>query len=118
MLKGYNVTSSQFKILLYLFKEDPKKEVKQIDLERLFLLSTPTMTGLIKRLEKNGFIKKEKSTKDGRSNVIILTEKAFSIKDELIDIAGKMEAAMTQGLTDSELETAYGLLNRFLLNII
>lgn len=117
MLKRYNITSSQFKVLLYLFKVQKETEVKQVDLERVFLLANPTMTGILQRLEKNGFIYRRKSEEDCRSNIIILGKKSLSIKDELIAIAATMESTIIKDISDSELKTAYLLLNKFLSNI-
>ena len=118
MLKKYGITHSQFKVLTYLLINSDNLKIKQIDLEQIFLLSNPTMTGIIQRLENNGFIKREKDKNDSRSNTIIICEKSFLIKDELIGIANLMEQILTKGMTLSELDTAYDILDKILKNIL
>lgn len=118
LLKLYDITHTQFKILLYLLKTEKGEETRQIDLENHFGLSNPTVTGILHRLEDKGFIIREKSAKDSRSNVIILREKTLLLENKLMSIADLMEATLTNGLTESELNTAYYLLNKILDNII
>ena len=53
-LKKLGITSSQCAVLDYLFHTD-KEEVNQIDIEKNLNLKNPTVTGLLKRLDENGF---------------------------------------------------------------
>ena len=52
-----NVTRSQMEVLVYTYiKNKNGIEVNQVDLEKDLNLKNPTVTGLISRLEKKGYI--------------------------------------------------------------
>ena len=56
-----NVTRSQMEVLVYTYiKNKNGIEVNQVDLEKDLNLKNPTVTGLISRLEKKGYMKREK----------------------------------------------------------
>ena len=52
------ITSSQASVMMFLFK-NRKHEVTQQSVQAALLLSHPTITGLMKRLEAKGFITKK-----------------------------------------------------------
>ena len=64
-LKKLGITASQCAVLDYLFNTSAD-EVNQKDLERALSLKNPTVTGLLKRLEENGFIFIVPNTHDRR----------------------------------------------------
>ena len=70
-----NITSSQMDVLVFIANEEKcKKEINQVDIERHFSLTNPTVTGLLNRLQEKKFIKRVQSKKDARFNSIILTK--------------------------------------------
>ena len=54
------ITSSQASVMMFLFK-NRKHEVTQQSVQAALLLSHPTITGLMKRLEAKGFITRKNS---------------------------------------------------------
>ncbi len=116
MLKPYVLTGTQFKVLLYLLKK--KQEItKQIDLEKHFGLTNPTVTGILNNLEKAGFVKREINEQDVRSKKIILCESVLQMEDALAAIADSIEDKLTQGLSKPEIESTLSVLKRILNNI-
>ena len=70
-----NLTSSQMDILVFIANEEKeKKEINQVDIERHFTLTNPTVTGLLNRLQEKNFIKRVPSKKEARFNSIVLTK--------------------------------------------
>lgn len=63
----YDLTPAQASILMYLEKAD--HPVNQRELENYFRLSNPTVTGLMKRMEAKGFIRREISQADAVPNI-------------------------------------------------
>lgn len=111
----YGLTASQTCILIFLSQAD--HPVKQRDLECYFRLSNPTVTGLMKRMEAKGFIRREVSRDDGRAKYIILTEKAMEIISEVQQSIAQMEQTVVQGMTTQEQEQFHALLLQALKNI-
>ena len=78
-----NVTRSQMEVLVYTYiKNKNGIEVNQVDLEKDLNLKNPTVTGLISRLEKKGYMKREKSSKGPNYKIVLITDEAIRIIDE------------------------------------
>lgn len=73
LLKDHNLTYTQYLVLLVLWEEEEEVTVSTIT-EKL-LLETSTVTPTLKRLEKDGWVNRERSKKDERKVIITLTEK-------------------------------------------
>ena len=58
-IKKLSITSSQCAVLDFLFHTD-KDEVNQCDVEKALSLKNPTVTGILKRLDENGFINRNR----------------------------------------------------------
>ncbi|SHI06116.1 DNA-binding transcriptional regulator, MarR family [Sporobacter termitidis DSM 10068] len=115
-LKRLNLTMSQGLVLEYL-NNTPDEELTQRAIEQHFNLQHPTVSGILKRLEKNGFITTSVNQADRRVKNIYLTDKARAV--ELIARQDKkqMEETYVKGLTAQEIETLRGLLKKVLNNM-
>jgi len=79
-LKELDLTISQFNIIMFLAASHKSgREVNQRDIEKHLNVKNPTVTGLLKRLEAKGFIKRYVSDIDGRYKRIELTDKINKI---------------------------------------
>ena len=76
--------------------------IRQRDLEKAAHLGHPTMTELIKRLEKKGFVKCCVSPTDRRSKVISSTEKAHCLHGKLERVDKEVFETMCLGMTDEQ----------------
>lgn len=92
LLASLGLTYPQYLVMLVLWqtlaKEKQGVAVKFIG-ERL-MLETGTLTPLLKRLEANGFICRQRAEEDERSILISLTEQGKQLKEKAQDIPGKM----------------------------
>lgn len=113
MLSKYDLTSSQFKVLKFLLKR-PELNIRQIDIEKFFSMTNPTVTGILQNLEKKQMIERVQNPLDCRSKVIRLTKKVYTIKDELIKMGDDIEAQFTQNLSQEEKEQLKMLLKKIL----
>lgn len=100
--KQFNLTGSQMMIIDFLARNKSQLMVQK-DIEEEFYLKPSTVSVLLGRMEKNGFITRKISDSDKRLRCIQLTAKA----DELIDIAQaytmNTHDRLTKGLSDEEL---------------
>ncbi|TGK07040.1 MarR family transcriptional regulator [Leptospira semungkisensis] len=92
LLEEMGITYSQYLVLLVLWETDsiPLKEIG----DRLFL-DSGTLTPLLKKMEKNGFLTRARSEEDERNLVVRLTikgrnlrKKALCIPERLLESSG------------------------------
>lgn len=113
VLRKYNITSSQFKIMKYLFFK-PDFTTTQRDLEVFFSMRNPTVTGILQNLEKSGYIKRRINPKDARSKVIGLTNRSRLLGEKFLSIGEELNERFTKNLNPSEKEELMILLNKFI----
>jgi DNA-binding MarR family transcriptional regulator len=112
----YGLTSSQIEILFFI-KHNQGKNINQSDIEREFKLSNPTVTGILNRLESNGFVKRVKDDNDARIKNIILTEKSIEAKEKMHEGIKALELQLFKGFTEEEKITLYRLQEKLFKNI-
>ena len=113
LLRPYELTGSQFKILMVLYHA-PDASVRQADIENKFAMTNPTVTGLVQKLEVKDLVKRMPHPEDKRSKVLVLTDRAIEMKEELLALADDLEAGMTKNLNESERELLASLLMKML----
>lgn len=113
LLTPYGLTGSQFKILMVLY-QSPVASVRQTDLEAKFAMTNPTVTGLVQKMEAKDLVKRMPHPEDRRSKVLVLTERAMAMKEELLALAGSLEQQMTMKLTNAECDQLAQLLTKML----
>ncbi len=113
LLTPYDLTGSQFKILMLLYHR-PEGSVRQTDLEAKFSMTNPTVTGLVHKLEAKELVRRAPHPVDKRSKVLVLTERAMALREELLALADEMERQMTGRLSPTECEQLAALLMKML----
>ena len=83
------------------------------DIGRLLYLDSGTLTPLLKRLEKAGYVTRERSKEDERITVISITREGEKLKEKCKDIPGKLASAGS-ALTEKDARELYRLLYLFL----
>lgn len=101
VLASYDITPAQFRIMVFIMDEQ-ENSVRQIDIENYFSLTNPTVTGIVQNLEKKGFIERIKNPQDGRSKVLHVTEKGFSLYKDAKMLNSEMENRFTENLGPEE----------------
>ncbi len=97
-----DITSSQASVMLFLLK-NRNRPVTQQSVQSALMLSHPTITGLMQRLEFKGFITRVACKDDNRCKYVVLTEKGLEIEKALKSNAKSMENRALKGLTTNEL---------------
>lgn len=113
ILSEYNLTASQYKIIKFLYTSE-SRTARVVDLEKTFSMTHPTTLGLLKQLEKKGFVKRVANPNDARGKLAALTAKADSMQDELIVLGDTIEEKLTERLTAAETAQLVRLLNKLL----
>ena len=99
----------QYITLLALWEKD-HITVKELG-EKLYL-DSGTLTPLLNKLEKKGYIIKNKSDKDGRELVVIVTTKGLELKQKALEVPP--EIAKCVNLNKEEAIVFYQLLHKVL----
>lgn len=68
-----------------------KEEIRFKDLSRILDMDGATLTGILDRLEKRGFIKRKGDQSDRRLVLVSLTRKSKEIKPQMIHIAQDLD---------------------------
>ena len=87
------------------------------DIEEVFHLSHPTVSGLLSRLEKKGFIEFRPDETDRRCKRIYLLPKGMELHETMRQIINNTEARLVQGFTEEEQEQFTRLLLRAINNM-
>lgn len=113
VLAPYELSHTQYKIMMMLYR-NPDRTVRQTDIEEKFSLTNPTVTGIIQNLEKKGLVERVQNPEDRRSKLVCLTERAFSVKEELNQLGESLEKKVTEGLSEDECVQLCTLLTKML----
>lgn len=79
-------------------------------------LDKSTLTGIISRLERDGFIKREASKEDSRSVIISRTGKDSLFENRVPDVSKKMNDIFYKGFSEEEITSFEAQLERILQN--
>ncbi|MBR1385293.1 MAG: MarR family transcriptional regulator [Bacilli bacterium] len=111
-LDELDLTYTQYIVMMY-FWEQKQSNVK--DLGDVMLLDSSTLTPLLKKLEKKGYLKRVRSTVDERNLSITLTKEGERLKEKAVDIPEKIKKCIN--ISDEEIKKLYALIYKILINI-
>lgn len=118
-LRAHDLTGAQFGALRALdrLERERRGEISQRDLEELCRSAHPTMTEILKKLEKKGFITVGQSATDGRRKAIRQTEKARELDREMFRVDEKTFEKFGAGLDAGQTAALGRALDLLLENI-
>ena len=108
------INPAQGRILFALWKKD---EIPITELARKTLLSKSTLTSMLDRLEKAGFIIRVPSKKDRRTILIKRTEKDKRLESIYVQVSDEMTNLFYNGFTSEEIDAFEEYLKRILANL-
>ncbi|MGM0217461.1 MarR family winged helix-turn-helix transcriptional regulator [Enterococcus sp. AZ126] len=89
-LKPFHLTYPQYLVLLVLWEHSDQRIS---DIGEKLALDTGTLTPMLKRMEKNGYINRNRLPEDERIVIISLSEKAIQLEKKIYD---QVEGCLTQ----------------------
>ena len=114
-LAEMDLTAAQGQIMGYLAHQAQPPCPR--DLEEVFHLSHPTVSGLLSRLEKKGFIALRPDPSDRRCKRIHILPKGLQCHETMHQVILRNEEQLTQGFTDAEKAQFKAFLERALGNV-
>lgn len=98
----FGLTSGQALIMKFLLKHRDSEEINQLDIQKDMNLSHQTVSGMLRRLERDGYIICEQSQRDKRYKRITVTQKANKLEQALKEVAHCAEEKVVEGMTEAE----------------
>lgn len=104
VMENDDLTTMQKHVLKFILLETMHRDLYQKDIEEEFQIRKPTVTGILKLMEKNGYIYRESAKQDARLKQIIPTEKAEKIRPAILKSIEEGEAKMLRGIPKEDVE--------------
>ena len=71
-----------------------------------------TITALIDKLIKYGYVKKQSNPQDSRVALVVLTQKGRKLQTDFDEISSKLLSTVYKGISDNEKKTVSAILNK------
>jgi len=101
-----SVTGTNGWVIGYLIR-NKDRDVFQRDLEVEFSIRRSTVSSILKRMEKNGLIRRETVAYDARLKKLVPTEKSYKINDLIMEDLAKVEKKLRNGLAEEDLKAFF-----------
>ena len=93
-LDKLDITYPQYLVLMILWEED---SIAVNDISKKLILNTNTITPLLKRMEQQGLLKRERSKEDERKVIVQLTEKGKQLQEQASLIPEELAKHLLEG---------------------
>jgi len=113
---GFSCTGTHGWVIGYLY-DNRHRDVFQRDIEKQFSVRRPTMTEILKLMEKNGLLVRERDKNDARLKKIKLTPLALSIHERHEKHIESFETFLREGISDDEMKGFFAVLEKLNSNI-
>ena len=105
----HNITEPQWRILRVLWSSD---SVNSVELSRRTLLTTPSLVGILDRMEKKDLVSRIRSTTDRRNVHLVATAESRELQRTVTPQLEAIHAQVEKTVSQTELETLKHLLNK------
>ncbi|MDN5299227.1 MAG: hypothetical protein PWP51_1780 [Clostridiales bacterium] len=110
------VTGNNGWIIGYLANHSDR-EIFQKDIEEHFTIARSTASKVLSLMERKGLIERQAVEQDARLKKIVLTDKAWKIREVMTKDADAMEKTLMTGFSEAEIETLTSYIDRMKENI-
>lgn len=110
--KPLGITYTQYIVFMVLWEHE---SISVGELSKKLYLDSGTLTPLLKKLEKEGYVERRRSEQDERMVIVSITEKGRLLEEKAADIPKKIGACVN--LTPEEAKLLYRILYKLLDNI-
>ena len=108
-----NVRPSYLGVLWCLWREEG---VKTVDLGRCAGLEPSTMTGLLDRMERDGFVARSSHAEDRRVQIIQLTDTGRTIRETVMRMVNETLGILFEGISKEDIDRTNDVLRKVLAN--
>jgi len=114
-LMEFGITKTQWYCLYYLGLSE---RMNVCELANKMRIKHSSATRLISRMEKEGYIKKEKDKDDKRITYVMLTDKAIEIRNKVLPVCMKFHEEAIKNISNDEINNFKEVLQSLTNNVI
>jgi len=114
-MQTYDLTRAQWWTLANLYRRDG---MTQRDLAEQLEIGAVTMSGLIDRLEAQGWVERRDEPKDRRVKRVWLTRRAEEIRPSMVKNVNNINGTSTKGLSKDQVDSLVGMLRVVRTNLL
>lgn len=103
--------------LHFILAQPVHEDLFQKDIEEEYSLRPSSATELLKKMEKDGLIRREATEYDARLKKIIVSEKALDYKDQVMEDLRLLEEDLTRGIDPADLDVFFSVIEKMIDNI-
>jgi len=107
---GVSITPAQSGILFLLRKKDGQT---MSELSSVLSLDNSTLTGLVDRLERSGFVKRNASAADRRASLVFITDRGGEEIERARVVIRRVNDRIREGFAEGEIESFKKVLRSF-----
>jgi len=112
LLEKLGITYPQYLVLMVLWETD---QITVNEITKRLILNTNTLTPLLKRLESQGLITRQRSAEDERKVIIALTEQGKTLQIQAAKIPEQLVSGLTaENITQQEIIQLKETLNKLI----
>jgi DNA-binding MarR family transcriptional regulator len=100
-LTEYGLTGTQSEVISFLLRHTGQR-VSVRDVQDYLMISHPTVSGTVRRLEAKGLLAQHKGSGDARRTYLQLTDEGLRVRGTLRKLGAASEAALLQGMSEGE----------------
>ena len=101
-LSPFDLTVSQYFVFNALWMGDG---ITFVELGERVSLDTSTLTGIVDRMERNGFVERRPNPEDRRSVLVFLTDKARELGPRILKFADELDDSLRRPFSQKEIGT-------------
>ena len=101
-LASFNLTPPQFFVFAALWMGDG---IGMGELGERVSLDSSTLTGIIDRMERNGYVERRQNPEDRRSVLLFLTDKARQTGPRVLEFANELDATLRSPFSTEDMDT-------------
>lgn len=101
-IQNDDLTIMQKHVLKFILLESLHRDLYQKDIEEEFQIRKSTVTGILKLMEKHGYIYRESVKKDARLKKLVPTLKAEKLRPSILEHIEQSEIKLTQGISEDD----------------
>lgn len=113
-LQRLGITHRQWEVLAWLSFE---QELSQTQLAERMGIESPTLVGVLDRMERDGWIQRVPSEVDRRKKIIHPTERVEPVWAQMVACGLKVRSQATAGVSPEELQTLHDVLAKIRENL-
>ena len=109
LLEPLGLTYTQYIAMMVMWEH---KSISVRDMGKMLFLDSGTLTPMLKKMEKSGWISRRRSREDERMVIVTITEKGEMLQEKAADVPVRMAGCVT--LENNEAMQLYALLHKLM----